>query len=210
MDLGNIQIDLLLDGTMRFDGGAFFGVVPKVLWERGMRPDEHNRVQVNLNCPLIRANGKNILVDTGIGTKHPEKRRNIFDIEAGNLLAQLRECGLEPRDVDYVIFSHLHFDHAGGATYYGDTGSLATTFPRAQYLVQRADWEEATHPNERNAAGYFEEDLEPLQRLNQLELLEGDTEIVPGVGCRLTGGPPPGTRSCCWRSLGGRHASSAT
>ena len=192
MQLGRFQIDLLNDGVMRFDGGAFFGVVPKVLWERLMAPDERNRVTVNLNCALIRAGGKSILIDTGVGTKHPEKRRGIFAMAAGNLPDQLRQRGIEPEEIDYVVFSHLHFDHAGGATHYTGTGELRTTFPRAQHLVQRADWEEATSPNERNAAGYFEEDIEPLRSNRQLELLDGDTEFLPGVWCRRTGGHTAG------------------
>ena len=192
MKVGNIQLDLLLDGTIKIDGGAFFGVVPRVLWERLLQPDERNRVTLNINCPLIRAGGKNVLVDTGVGTKHPPNRQNIFDMKAGNLVAQVRDHGLEPEEIDYVVFSHLHFDHAGGATYRSSTGQLETTFPKAQYLAQRADWEEATHPTERNAAGYYLEDLEPLQQNNQLELLDGDTEIVPGVWCKLTGGHTAG------------------
>ncbi|MEE9286297.1 MAG: MBL fold metallo-hydrolase [Dehalococcoidia bacterium] len=192
MRLGDIEIDLLNDGAMRFDGGAFFGVVPKTLWERLMAPDDRNRVTVNLNCPLIRAGGKTILVDTGVGTKHPQKRQSIFAMAAGNLVEQVRQRGLTPEAIDYVIFSHLHFDHAGGATFYTSAGELRTTFPRAQHLVQRTDWEEATGPNERNAAGYFEEDIEPLRRERQLELLDGDTEVVPGVWCRRTGGHTAG------------------
>lgn len=192
MRIGDLQFDFLIDGSMRIDGGAYFGVVPRVLWERGAPPDERNRVTLDINCPLIRAGGKNIVVDTGLGLKHPEKLQNQFVMKAGRLLDELRGHGLEPADVDYVIFSHLHFDHAGGATYTTPTGALATTFPNAQYLAQRADWEEATHPNERNGAGYFEADLAPLEGNRQLELLDGDTEIVPGVHCKLTGGHTAG------------------
>ena len=192
MQLGNVTIDMLSDGTMRFDGGAFFGVVPRILWERLMVPDERNRVTVGLNCPLIRIGGKNIIVDTGVGTKHPEKRRNNFAMRGGQLLENVKASGLTPSDIDYVIFSHLHFDHAGGATYRTATESLAVTFPKAQHLVQKEDWEEATHPNERNGAGYFEEDIEPLKRNNQLELIDGDTEILLGLWCRKTGGHTAG------------------
>ena len=192
MKLGNLSIDLLSDGSMRLDGGAYFGVVPRVLWERSAQPDERNRVAADLNCPLIRTGGKNILVDTGLGTKHTEKRQAQFGMDVGHLLGEVRAQGLQPEDIDYVVFSHLHFDHAGGATFVTASGELAPTFPRAQHLVQRADWDEATHPNERNGAGYFEEDLEPLRKANQLELLDGDTEIVPGVSAQVTGGHTAG------------------
>jgi glyoxylase-like metal-dependent hydrolase (beta-lactamase superfamily II) len=157
-----------------------------------MPPDERNRVGINLNCPLLRVGGKNILVDTGVGGKHPAKRQNIYAMEAGKLLASLAAHGLEPKDIDYVLFSHLHFDHAGGATYRSPAGELRVTFPRAQHLAQRADWMEATHPNERSAAGYFEEDIEPLRQAGQLELLEGDMQVLPGVWCKRTGGHTAG------------------
>ena len=147
---------------------------------------------MNLNCPLLRSAGKNIIVDTGLGTKHPSKRQEMYGLDSGKLVGDLRERGLEPADIDYVVFTHLHWDHAGGASYYAPSGILETTFPRAQYLAQRADWEEATHPNERNRAGYYDEDLEPLQEAQQIELLDGDTEIVPGVWCKLTGGHTSG------------------
>ena len=192
MRIGDLQFDFLIDGSMRIDGGAYFGVVPRALWERGTPPDERNRVTLDINCPLIRAGGKNIVVDTGLGLKHPEKLQKQFVMQAGRLVDELRGHGLEPADVDYVVFSHLHFDHAGGATYTTPTGVLATTFPNAQYLTQRADWEEATHPNERNGAGYVEADLAPLEQNGQLELLDGDTEIVPGVHCKRTGGHTAG------------------
>jgi len=192
MKVGDIQVDLPLDGSMKIDGGAFFGIVPRNLWERSMTPDDRNRVTLNLNCPLIRADGKNIIVDTGLGTKHPAKRQAIYGMDCGKLVDQVRGYGLQPEDIDYVIFSHLHFDHAGGATYYTATEELKTTFPKAQHIVQREDWEEATHPNERNAAGYYEEDIEPIRKSNQLELLDGDTEIVPGVWCKVTGGHTAG------------------
>lgn len=205
MRLGDIQVDLLSDGRMRFDGGAFFGVVPRVLWERLMEPDDRNRITVSLNCPLIRAGGKNILVDTGVGTKHPPKRQAIFALEAGRLVEQVRAAGLEPEQIDYVLLSHLHFDHAGGATYLARDDTLRVTFPRAQHLVQRADWEEATHPSERNAAGYFEQDIEPLRRNGQLDLLDGDTEVVPGVRCRRTGGHTAG-HQIVLLEVGGRRA----
>ncbi len=192
MQLGNATIEMLSDGEMRFDGGAFFGVVPRILWERLMPPDERNRVTVGLNCPLIRMGGKNIIIDTGLGAKHPEKRQSNFAMQAGRLVSSLKAHGLEPKDIDYVILSHLHFDHAGGATHRTATETLAVTFPRAQHLAQREDWEEATHPNERNAAGYYEEDIEPLRRANQVELLDGDREILPGIWCKKTGGHTAG------------------
>ena len=192
MQIGEIQVEMLSDGTMRNDGGGFFGTVPKVLWERAMPPDERNRVNLRLNCVLIRAEGKNILVDSGVGAKHNEKTQRIFHLDTGHLVADLARHGLAPEEIDAVAFSHLHFDHAGGATHRDAAGALRVTFPRAQHLVQRTDWDEATHPNPRSAGGYFEQDFAPLRQANQLELLDGDTQIAPGVWCRVTGGHTAG------------------
>ena len=188
MKLGNVDITLLIDGKWRLDGGAFFGIVPKVLWERQLPADEKNRVPLNLNCPLLHIGGKNVLIDTGLGTKHPLKTKQNFDLDVGKLVADARAHGLEPEDIDYVIFTHLHWDHAGGATMVSSTGDLRPTFPKAQYLAQRADWEEATHTTERNRGGYLEDDLAPLVTAHQLELLDGDTQVLPGLWCKVTGG----------------------
>ena len=192
MDIGNLKVDLLSDGSIRTDGGSFFGVVPKVMWERLMPADDRNRVSLSLNCPLIQVGGKNIIVDLGVGTKSTDKRQHIWHMDVGHLVRELGEHGLQPEDIDYVVFSHLHFDHAGGATHFTATGDLAATFPKAQHLAQRADWDEAMAPNMRSSAGYFEEDIEPLRRNNQLDLLDGDTEILPGVWCKVTGGHTTG------------------
>ncbi len=192
MKLGNLEVAILRDGTMKFDGGAFFGVVPKVLWQRLMPPDERNRVTVGLNCVLIKAGGKNILVDTGMGTKHVQKTLDNYGVQAGKLLPALHDAGLSPHDVDTVILSHLHFDHAGGCTIVGPSGKPVPAFPRAQYLVQRDDWDEATHPNDRNRAGYFEQDIMPLQEATQIEVLDGDTEVAQGVWVHLTRGHTAG------------------
>ena len=192
MDIGNLKIDLLNDGSMRADGGGFFGVVPKVMWERLMPADDRNRVSLSLNCPLIQVGGKNIIVDLGVGTKSTDKRQHLWHLDVGHLVGDLSAHGLKPEDIDYVVFSHLHFDHAGGATHFTAAGDLAVTFPKAQHLVQQADWDEAMSPNMRSSAGYFEDDIEPLRRGNHLELLDGDTEILPGVWCKVTGGHTTG------------------
>ncbi|MFQ5875020.1 MAG: MBL fold metallo-hydrolase, partial [Dehalococcoidia bacterium] len=163
-------------------------VVPKPLWEKRVRADRRNRVQLGLNCLLVQSNSMNILVDTGVGRKEPEKTKDIYGLATGRLLRGLKSHGLTPRDISIVALTHLHFDHVGGCTRYDSKGKLVCTFPKAKYMVQRADWEEASNPNERNSAGYHRDDFEPLSEKGRLELLDGDTEIVPGVVTRVTGG----------------------
>ena len=180
------------DGTIRMDGGGLYGVVPKVIWKTLSPADRRNRVTLGLNCLVIRAGGKNILVDTGVGNKHPLRRRNRFAMEAGELVSKLRARGLAVGSIDVVALTHLHFDHAGGCTRIGTADNAVPTFPRATYLVQRHDWYGAIHTSERTRAAYIPDDFLPLEQSRQLELLDGDTEIAPGVWLKVTGGHTAG------------------
>ncbi|MCH7996608.1 MAG: MBL fold metallo-hydrolase [Chloroflexi bacterium] len=192
MRLGNLTLNVISDGTFKMDAGALFGVVPKTIWERKVKTDRRNRVQMGLNCLLIRSNNYNILVDTGVGKKEPDKIKDIYGLSTGKLLRGLKDLGLGPRDINIVLLSHLHFDHVGGCTRFNGKGQVVCTFPKAKYMVQRADWEEATNPNERNTAAYHKDDFEPLLSSKQLELLDGDTEVERGVKAILTGGHSAG------------------
>ena len=179
---------MLSDGTIRLDGGALYVAVPKVIWN-GLSPaDRRNRVTLGLNCLLIRSEGKNILVDTGLGTKHTPRRKNLFAMRAGWLVSDLKSHGLGVDDIDVVALTHLHFDHSGGCTRAGYLEKAIPAFPRATYLVQRLDWHEATHPSERTQGSYLSEDFLPLEESGQLELLDGDVEISTGVWLKVTGG----------------------
>ena len=186
--LGRVELQVVSDGTVRLDGGNVFGVVPRALWGRWVRPDRRNRVTIALNCLLLRVDGKNILLDTGVGTKHPPRRRAIYAMRGGHLPRALASLGLGPEDIHVVALTHLHFDHAGGCTRRDRRGRLAPVFPRARYLVQRGDWEEATETNERTRAAYYPEDFLPLHDAGLVELVEGDVEVAPGVWLRHTGG----------------------
>ena len=192
MKIGNIDIHLVSDGQIRLDGGGVYGVVPRAIWRNLATPDRKNRVTMGLNCLLIRTAGKNVLVDTGAGTKHPRRRRALFAMAAGQLSAGLKEHGLEPADVDIVVLTHLHFDHAGGCTTLGARGRLLPTFPRARYIVQQRDWAEATCTNDRTRPAYLPDDFLPLQEHGQLELVDGEAEVAPGVWVRRTGGHTAG------------------
>jgi glyoxylase-like metal-dependent hydrolase (beta-lactamase superfamily II) len=206
MRLGDSELTLVSDGTIRIDGGSMFGVVPKAIWGRTRPADRKNRVEMGLNCLLIRTGGKNVLVDTGVGTKHSQKVRAIFHIRAGKLVHNLARAGLAREDIDLVVLTHLHFDHAGGCTRRDRDGSLAPVFPRATYLVQRRDWQEATETNERTGPAYLPEDFLPLEDAKQVELLDGDTELLPGLWVRRTGGHTAGHQMVYIESAGERAA----
>ena len=191
MKIGTIEVQILNDGFWRSDGGAMFGVVPRVLWERKLPPDERNHVPLALRCLLIRAAGRTILVDTGIGSKLGPKELDIHGVERPvGLVGELARYAVTPDQVDIVVDTHLHFDHAGGNTTLRD-GVAVPTFPNAEYWVQRREWEDAIHPNERTRATYRPENLEPIARSGQLRLFDGPAEIVPGVWWLMAPGHTP-------------------
>lgn len=186
--LGDVRAHVLGDGTFALDGGALFGVVPRVIWEKTHPPDEKNRVTLALNVTLVEAAGKRILVDTGLGDDWGEKDRAIYRIDRSRtLLAGLRGLGLGPEDIDVVVNTHLHFDHSGGNVRVVD-GRPAPAFPRARYVIQKGEWEDALHPNERSRGSYRESCLLPLAGSGQLDLVEGETELAPGVRAVPVGG----------------------
>ena len=187
---------------MRADGGGVFGLVPKVMWEPKHPSDSLNRVLLRLNCLLVRDGDHTILVDTGVGSKMAPRTRDLMGISrAGELTARLAEHGVEPGQVDLVINTHLHFDHAGGNTV-ARSKELTPTFPNATYVVQRGEWEDANATNERTRASYIPENLHPLREAGRLELIEGDTQITPHVRCLLTPGHTPNHQSVLIESRG--------
>lgn len=193
MKLGDIEARFLNDGTLKLDGGTLFGGLAKTAWEKLAPPDEKNCVEVGVNCLLVQSGGKNVIVDAGVGSRQSQKTRESFGMSGdGRLLASLSEAGLSPGDIDVVILTHLHFDHTGGCTVPGPVGKPVPAFPRAQYLVQKAELEEAANPKGGDTFGVFEEDVKPLLDAKQLDLLQGDTMVLPGVLARVTGGHSAG------------------
>jgi len=188
MKLGAFEIYPVTDGRFRLDGGAMFGVVPKVLWQKCCPADEKNRIQLGLNCLLIRVHGKNILVDTGLGSKVDAKFHDHFAIERKPPLeSSLKRFSLAHEDIHMVINTHLHFDHCGGNTMREDD-QVVSAFPKAKYFVQRGEYEDAVRANERTRASYLKENFTPIAHVSQWEFLDGDTELVPGVSVVVTGG----------------------
>jgi glyoxylase-like metal-dependent hydrolase (beta-lactamase superfamily II) len=181
MHIGDIEIRYLDGGGFRLDGGAMFGVVPKVFWEKKSPPDERNRIQMRANSLLVHAQRKTIVIETGNGTKWDAKNRDIYAIQDGDSLVEsLAKHGVQPRDVDLVINTHLHFDHAGGNTRFENSRAVPT-FPRARYVVQRAELAHAATPSERDRASYFPDNFQPVTDAGLWDLTEGDQQILPGV-----------------------------
>lgn len=166
-----------------------FGVVPKVLWERCCAADELNRIPLSLTCLLIRAHGTNILVDTGLGSKEDMKFQKMFAVDRSVCLEQsLKRLGLSRDDIDLVINTHLHFDHAGGNTMHNGNGTLTPAFPKARYAVQRGEYDDAVQANERTKASYRPDNFMPVSEADRWDLLDGDTELLPGITVVVTPG----------------------
>jgi glyoxylase-like metal-dependent hydrolase (beta-lactamase superfamily II) len=188
VNVGNLEVTPLSDGSFRLDGGAMFGVVPKPLWERRAPADERNRIRLGVRPLLVRGE-RTMIIDAGIGTKMDPKSEDIYGIDrARNLDHALDEAGITPAAIDIVLASHLHFDHAGGFTVRDGTGAVVPRFPRARYIMRTAEWEDATHPHERNRASYLQENFVPLAHAGVLDLVPGDGAIMPGVRVVRTGG----------------------
>jgi glyoxylase-like metal-dependent hydrolase (beta-lactamase superfamily II) len=180
--IGDFELTSLSDGIHHLDGGAYFSVVPKTLWSKKLPPDENNRVPSGLNSVLIRTGDKNILIETGIGNKLPEKMAQIYG-QPAKLLDSLHAAGLAPEDVDIVINSHLHFDHCGWNTI-RQNGSVRPTFPNAKYYAQEGEWQHA-HEDQRDSVSFFTENYDPLVESGQMQLLRGSAEIVPGISVEV-------------------------
>jgi glyoxylase-like metal-dependent hydrolase (beta-lactamase superfamily II) len=185
---GDLELVSLSDGFFRLDGGAMFGVVPKPLWERRAPADERNRITLGLRPLLVRGE-LTLIIDAGIGAKMDAKSREIYAIDHVRTLADsLEAAGLAAEDIDIVLATHLHFDHAGGFTVAGEGGQVRPAFPRARYAIRAGEWDDATHPHERNRASYLPENVVPLMEAGVVDLHATDASIMPGVRVVRTGG----------------------
>lgn len=198
------RITLLGDGTAWADGGGAFGLVPRPKWVKLLPPDDQNRVPQALWCALVEADGQRILVDTGAGDKSLDKLAAQYALrrDNGHLLDALGRVGVTPDDIDLVIQTHLHGDHAGWCTTAGADGRLRPTFRRARYIVQAAEFEDATHPNERTRNTYFEENFVPLADAGALTLLRGAADLSPSVRVVPTPGHTLGHQSVVVTGVG--------
>ena len=203
MKLGDFELSVLSDGSFRLDGGQVFGVVPKVLWEKKVTADPRNRVPMGLNCLLVRTGNHNVLIETGIGDNFDAKFADIYDVrKPTSLLIEIEREGMRLEDIDIVINTHLHFDHCGWNTR-RQSDKVEPTFPRARYYVQKAEWEHALGPTERDRASYIQEFF--LAGKAQTRFLEGDREIVPGIRVEVTPGHNRDMQ-CVWIESQGEQA----
>jgi len=202
VQLGDLELYLLVSDHWKADGGLMFGVVPKVLWEKQKPADGNNMIDCASVCLIARKNGRVIVCETGIGNKLSEKRaRQVGLREPEGLLRALHRLGIRPEEVNAVIPTHLHWDHAGGLTRRDEGGGLELTFKNARHFVQRSEWDYALQPDIRSQSAYITDDFTPLADGNNLiEFLDGDAEVLPGVHVRLVAGHTPGSQILILRS----------
>ena len=201
--IGGLRCHALEGGMQRLDGGAMFGVVPRMLWQTRFEPDERNRIPMAMRCLLVEHDAGLILIDTALGNKEDAKFLAIYGVEnqglegATQLEDALASAGFLPRDITWVINTHLHFDHAGGNTTMDPDlendprRHVRPTFPNATYVVQRGELEFARHTNERTRASYLPHNFEPIAAAQRWRLLDGDEEVLPGISVRVTPGHVP-------------------
>jgi methylmalonyl-CoA epimerase len=205
LTLGDLRLTTLHDGPFRLDGGAMFGVVPRPLWEKLSPPDERNRIQLAMRPLLVEASWGRMLIDCGAGDKMPPKLVDIYALDRSRALDHaLAKVGLTSESIDIALATHLHFDHFGGATAQID-GHVRPRFAKARYLIRAAEWEDATHPHERNRASYLQEDFVPLKGAGVVDFVAGDSVIKPGVRVERTGGHT-GQHQIVYVESGGRTA----
>jgi len=180
LSLGDFELTVLSDGTYPLDGGAFFGVIPKVMWSRRVPADDRNYVTTGLNSLLVRTGKQTVLIETGMGNKLSDRMKKFYG-QPSKLLDNLSAAGIAPDDIDIVINSHLHFDHCGWNTIRGKDGKIVPTFPRAKYYAPEGEWQYARKPSDRDAISYIPDNYDPLFADGRMTLLKGGEEIVPGI-----------------------------
>lgn len=197
--VGKAEVYSLTDGTFWLDGGAMFGVVPKALWQKVAPADEENRIKLRINPLLIQLHGKNILVETGMWDRGGDKFEQMYALERDETVFRgLNELGLSVDDIDLVINTHLHFDHCGRNT--NLTGE--PTFPNARYVVQKQELHDATHTHERNRASYIPETFMPILEAGLFDVVDGETELLPGLSVLPLPGHNLGQQGVVLRSEG--------
>jgi len=201
--LGNFELTIVSGGTMRSDGGTMFGVIPRAMWSRVCEPDENNLILMETNCLLVRTPDSLGLIDTGYGDKAPEKlRRRGFLEDGAPLVRNLHAVGVSADDIDWLILTHLHFDHAGGVTTLDADGQLQCVFPNARHFVQKQEWEDAVSGRPDLAGAYSLPDFVPAEDAGLVTLLDEWQEILPGISVSRTDGHTRGHQLVTLTSAG--------
>jgi glyoxylase-like metal-dependent hydrolase (beta-lactamase superfamily II) len=179
--------------SFRVDGGAMYGVVPKLLWNRVYPANEDNMIILTLHSLVIETEGRVVLIDTGFGDKQSEKFFSHFDIfEGDGLVEGLAKLGYKPTDITDVIHTHLHYDHCGGGIAINEEGQYYAVFPNAKYHISKVQWEWALNPNVREADSFLKENILPIKELGVLNLIENEGEIIPRIEVRFFNGHTKG------------------
>ncbi len=191
LQIGEIKLTWLNGGRTSLDGGAMFGVVPKPLWSRKYPSNDNNQIELRNDPILIQANGLNMLIDSGIGSgKFTDKQKRNYGVtEESKLVEDLAKLNLSPNDIDYILMTHLHFDHISGLTKLVND-QLVSIFERAEIITSQIEWAEMRNPNIRSKSTYWRENWEPIQ--DQVRPFEGEKEITAGVKMIHTGGHSDG------------------
>lgn len=199
MQIGNWRLDLVSGGRFRIDGGVMYGIVPRTVWQSLAPPlDEQHRTLVDTHCVVARDGEHVVLIDTGYGGKHAPLDRKVNDLPVGEPIVEgLCSLGIEPADVTHVLFSHLHFDHAGGATRWTADRSVVPTFSNARHWVHQWEWEDATGGAAEIRAAFPLQNLTPLSDAGLVDVFKNDGELLPGLSARCTGGHTRG-HTCFW------------
>jgi len=189
LKIGDFELIWLNGGTFELDGGAMFGVVPKVLWQTKYQSDESNYIPMNAWPILVKTSDRLVLIETGLGNKLTEKQKKIFRVkEAWQVPQELQALGLSREEIDFVVLTHYDFDHAGGLIMQDEKGNLQPSFPNAKYIIQRSEWEDVLNPNKRSINTFWPINYEAIKDSKNLELVEGTAEVVRGVTVCHTGG----------------------
>jgi glyoxylase-like metal-dependent hydrolase (beta-lactamase superfamily II) len=188
---GDLRLTILSAGSLWLDGGAMFGVVPKALWAKLRPPDERNRIRLGMNVLLVEDGVHRTLIDNGAGTTWDEKQRDIYGFTTKSPEEILRPAGLSPADIDVVLDSHLHFDHAGGNTERSRDGSVVPAFPNARYVVQQGELAFARSDNERIRASYVSDRFEPVAAAGMFDLVDGEARIDDRIDVLMAPGHTP-------------------
>ena len=189
-----MKLHAIYTGNLKLDGGAMFGVVPKVLWGKAYPADENNLCNWSMRCLLIEKDDHRILIDCGIGDKQSDKFFANYYLNGEDTLDKsLAAVGLTVDDITHVILTHLHFDHCGGAVRWNeDRTDYIPTFRNATYITSKAQWEWATNPNNKEKASFLKENILPIMEKGKIELIEGDAELFPGISVRIFNGHTDG------------------
>jgi glyoxylase-like metal-dependent hydrolase (beta-lactamase superfamily II) len=187
--VGDCELFRLNGGRFELDGGAMFGVVPKILWQKKYSADNENYVPLVADPLLIRTPDTLVLIETGLGNKLTEKQKKIFRMQkTWSVVEDMEHSGIRREEIEFVILTHYDFDHAGGVITEEENGELALTFPRAHHVIQQQEWEDVLHPNKRSINTYWPVNFEKLRDSRQIRLVGGEEEIVPGIKVIRTGG----------------------